>query len=389
MKKPLRIYLCCQQDLRPHPIPAYRFWRETFVRALGELGHTVLEAPGCDWAEGLTVLGAEAHAHWRAETWNRMTDWIRAEHARQPVDLFLSYLYPAQVEPGGPKAIRERGIPTVNFFCDHVRLFDAAPRPFREFDLNWVPEAQAIAWYRKAGFRALHAAMPCWVAPALRSPPLSETFGASFVGTRDRPREELFGEVLDLGAALDLWGVGWSAESPVATPEPGRGWGLLRNQWELVRRRGPKALASKLVRRLRGPAGPARDFSGHAKGVCSGEQYFQVLRGSTVSVGVNRFEDDRSLGRRYPTYSRLRDIEAPMVGAAYLTERAVGLDLIYEEGREIEVYSDAAELADKLARLSADPERRRRLRQAGQRRALSDHTVERSLARILESLSLA
>src|SRR5277367_6223611 len=97
MSTPLRIVLCCQQDLRPHPLPAYRFWAETFRAALAEAGHACLEVPGCDWAEGLTPLAPAARAGWLESTWRRTVDFIRREHARRPVDLFLSYLYPDQV----------------------------------------------------------------------------------------------------------------------------------------------------------------------------------------------------------------------------------------------------------------------------------------------------
>jgi hypothetical protein len=40
------------------------------------------------------------------------------------------------------------------------------------------------------------------------------------------------------------------------------------------------------------------------------------------------------------TYSRLRDIEAPMLGACYLTEQTEGLECLYDIGNEIEIYKD-------------------------------------------------
>ena len=78
-----------------------------------------------------------------------------------------------------------------------------------------------------------------------------------------------------------------------------------------------------------------------------------------------------------------------MLGACYLTEWTEGLDTLYEPGTEIETYRDAAELAAKAQALLADPARRRRMRAAAQRRALSDHSIGRSLARITAQLGLA
>lgn len=75
-----------------------------------------------------------------------------------------------------------------------------------------------------------------------------------------------------------------------------------------------------------------------------------------------------------------------MLGACYLTEYAPGIEQLYNLGTEIEVYRDAFELADKVRALQADPAQRRSLRRAGQRRALSHHTVARSFDRILREL---
>ena len=78
-----------------------------------------------------------------------------------------------------------------------------------------------------------------------------------------------------------------------------------------------------------------------------------------------------------------------MAGACYLTEWTEGIDQLYELGQEIETYRDAAELVEKSRALSADVLRRQRLRAAGQRRALHDHSIARTLDRIAKTLKLA
>jgi spore maturation protein CgeB len=77
-----------------------------------------------------------------------------------------------------------------------------------------------------------------------------------------------------------------------------------------------------------------------------------------------------------------------MAGAAYLTESAPGIDELYEVGREIEVYRDAGELAAKVGELESDEPRRRRLREAGQRRALGEHSIERTIEKIARQLGI-
>lgn len=388
--RPLRIFLCCQQDLREHRIPAYRFWAESFRAAFAEAGHTCLEAPECDWAEGLELQAPEAHRLWRDATWQRAMDLVRGEHSRQPIDLFLSYLFPEQVEAGGVAQLRALGIPCVNFFCDNVRLFRRVPEEFRGFDLHWVPEAGGVPLYRAAGLPFLNAPMACWVAPEWRTLPTVETLRPTFVGTRDELRERLFAGACRRGLALDLRGVGWNGEaSPWSAPPPGKGWALFTNQWRFISEHGARGFAQKLADKIRPPEAVTFDFSGQVREDCKGDDYWRVLRECSVCLGVNRYRKPRWPDKQPACYSRLRDIEAPMAGAAYLTEYAPGIEELYDVGREIEVYRNEAELAAITAELETSESRRRRLRAAGQRRALGEHTIERTLEKICRRLGIA
>jgi spore maturation protein CgeB len=107
-----------------------------------------------------------------------------------------------------------------------------------------------------------------------------------------------------------------------------------------------------------------------------------------VTIGVNRVSTANQSLRRPLLYSRLRDIEAPMLGACYLTEWTTGLEHMYELAKEIETYRSAEELSSKLNELRLDPARRGAMRQRAQRRALADHSVARSIARIAARLGL-
>ena len=171
----MRIVLSCLQSLRRHHVPAYDFWRPHFVNGCEEAGIEYLEVADVDWAEGLVHgVGPELNA-WKARTWDRVMTFVRKEHARHPIDAFLGYLYPRLVDTGCIDDIQRLGIPCVNFFCDNVREFVEVPRAYRPFALHWVPEYEALPMYRKAGLAHLHAPMPCWVPPALRTVPAVAT----------------------------------------------------------------------------------------------------------------------------------------------------------------------------------------------------------------------
>lgn len=388
MKRPLRIFLACQQSTHQHEVPAYSFWAESFRGALAEAGHECLEAPACDWAEGLLPLDHAAAAAWRERTWQQATDFLRRAHAQAPVDFFLGYLFPHQVEPAAVAAIRAVGIPCVNFFCDNVREFRRVPQEFGCFDLHWVPEHKAIALYARSRLPHLHAPMACWVPPALRTPVAHESLPVTFVGTRDELRERLFAEAITLGLRVDLRGTGWgsTAVPPPPPPRARNPFELLHRQFAFARQHGWPALLRKHTRPLRPIPPLVFDFGSHARPAPAADSYWSALRESSVCLGVNRYPSPRFSWPHFDSYSRLRDIEAPMAGACYLTEWTEGLDLLYDLGTEIETYRDAPELVEKTRALSADAPRRQHLRVNGQRRALRDHTIAGTISRIAEKL---
>jgi hypothetical protein len=393
VSRPLRIFLSCQQALRRHAVPAYSFWSDYFRGGLAEAGHTSIEAPDCDWAEGLLPLDEASAADWIERTWGAALDLLRREHARKPVDFFLGYLFPRQVLPSAVSEIRALGIPCVNFFCDNVREFRCVPEAYKGFDLHWVPEYKAVSLYQRAGLPWINAPMPCWVPPAWRTPIEAETLPITFVGTRDEQREILFAEVLRNGLHLDLRGPGWDVRATTHQPPPPP---LARNPIEWARRQscfveqhGWPALLRKCGRTLHPRAPVAFDFTAYAQPPAFGDAYWPALRECRVCIGVNRYPSLRFPFHQPDTYSRLRDIEAPMAGACYLTELTEGLDQLYELGSEIETYRDASELVEKARALAADAPRRNRLRASGQQRALNDHSISRTIKRIAGRLNCA
>jgi hypothetical protein len=244
--------------------------------------------------------------------------------------------------------------------------------------------------YRKEGIPFLLAPMACWIAPQWRGVPQVETLPPTFVGTRDEQRERLFASAYLSGLDMDLRGTGWAGEEPFwASPQKGKGLGLLANQVDFATRHGIPALGRKYAGKIFPEKPVTYDFRPWVREPCAGDDYWRVLRESRVCVGVNRYPSPRRPANRPGLYSRLRDIEAPMAGAAYLTEMAPGLEELYDIGHEVEVYRDAAELVAKAAALDGDPRRRRGLREKGQRRALGDHGIGRTISRIAGKLGIS
>jgi hypothetical protein len=389
----MRIFLICQQTKKKYSVPAYEFWEEYFKRGIEEAGHQWLEAPGADWVEGLVHSDNKSLQEWRYRTWTKTLTDLKFHHQSQPIDLVISYLFPQQVEPAAINEIQDLGIPCVNFFCDNVREFLHVPTEFYCFTLNWVPEYKALRMYQKANLRYIHAPMPVWIPPSQRTYNHTEVYGISFIGSRDIQREVLFADAICLGIEVELRGAGWQYQDANKTDAlnayaPKQSiWKTIQNQFELIGQDGFASGFGKLTYKLR-PKIPDNAFQGCIHSKPDTQEYVNILQQSQITLGVNRYPSYRYPFSRPDTYSRMRDVEAPMMGACYLTEWTEGLEYLYDLGEEIETYRDADEMADKIEQLIGDPKRRLKMRCQAQKRALAEHTVPKTLSNITKILGL-
>ena len=385
----MRIFLSCLQALQNHNAPAYSFWETYFKNGIEEAQHEWLEANEVDWAEGLVYLNEDDLEKWRDRTWGLTLSAIKKQHQIKPVDLFLSYLFPKQVEPSVIQDIQALGIPCVNFFCDNVRDFKQIPKEFKCFDLHWVPEFKALKMYQQAGLNYIYAPMPVWIAPEHRNSNHPENYGISFIGSRDIQRERLFAEAIKSGINLEIRGAGWLSndrEGYENHPDLQQSvWQKINNQKRIISNGDLvfwlRKIKAKFVTKI-----PNEVFMSYVREKPKFDEYIKITQQSQITLGVNRYPSFHYPLNHPNTYSRMRDIEAPMLGACYLTEWTEGLEDLYELGKEIETYTSAEEMADKIHYLIASPHKRRTMRANAQIKALEKHTILSSLNKIVKNL---
>jgi hypothetical protein len=381
----LKIFLSFLQSPIKHPIPAYDFWQYYIKNGIEEAGYEWVEHPDVDWAKGLVPQSKTDLANWKEETWNKTVKRLK----EQPADVFLSYLYPEQIDISAITQIKKMGITCVNFFCDNVRQFKAIPTQFKVFDLNWVPEYKAVKMYQKAGYPFINLPMPMWIRPELRTARSEHNKQITFIGSKDVQRLRFFEEVVNKAPAIDLdiYGNGWTDDNS-HQPSSQADYSATKkiaHQYSFLKQQGPAAYTRKIAQRGADTA-LSKALSSKIKGLIDFDTYNKLTAESMVTLGVNRYPSFRFPLNKPDTYSRLRDIEAPMLGACYLTEYTEGLNHLYEIDKEIAVYNNADDLIEKVARLSADSTYRKTLRSGGQKRSLTHHSIPRLLNRIIERL---
>jgi len=397
----LNVFLCCLQTPDQWAIPGYAFWRQNFKPALEELGCRVIEPAGLDLAEPL--------ARWYDPEWlnegrqrlgEALLDQVKEVHRRDGIQLFLSYFYAVHVEPDVLQAIRDLGIPVVNFFCDNVRQFESVQPLVHSVTLNWVPEADAMPMYRRLGAPAVH--LPMAVHPqTYQAGGGDELEQVTFVGHADHLRMHLLDQVLDTQVPLRIYGHGWRRSSADAAAGSARSNGF-RHPQPPSRWRRRRLSAMQHLDRLRkyGPAGEWRHFEARRVGArlaprfkdaappLPHDEFVSVTARSAVTLGINRCPHPGYPMAKPLVYSRLRDIEAPSTGACYLTEWCPEIEQLYDIGNEIETYRDSSELVAKSRALLKDISRRRQLRAAGRRAVLARHTCGHRFRALFKELNI-
>lgn len=378
----LRIFVATDSNPNPKGLAESSIWERNLLDPLRDLGHEVIR-----FAYDLRPFSLHANPAypadraWQAQHRPRLEEellhQVRQRHNEHGLDLFFSYFWDAHATPGTIQTIRQLGIPTVNWFCNGSFQMHMVEQLAPAYDYCLVPEKFRLPDYRALGANPIYfqeAANPNFYRPL----GLPRDIPVSFVG-------QCYGDRVNYAAALHRAGIPLSTYGPNWV-ERAREDATLRRRWQ---RWGPVRSAREWSRRLRGKTVVRRDPvpAAVAHPPLSDEAMVALYSRSQISLGFSTCGDtDKGGGKILQV--RLRDMEAPMCGAFYLVERFDELAEFFEYGREIEGYSDEAELVDKVRFYLRHDRERETIRAAGHRRALAEHTWQRRFSRLFKEIGL-
>jgi hypothetical protein len=350
-------------------------------RSLEDMGHQLVRFDFPGWPD-------DADPVWQASGKPRTNQHLLdAYRAAGPVDLFYGYFYSSVVYPETIRLIRQSGVPTVNFSCNNVHQFDLVRDIAAEFDVCVVPELAAQADFQAVGARPVRiqlAANPRVYHPV----PAPRSYDVTFVGQRYADRAELLHFLYTHGVSVRAWGAGWQARKRLDVAQLKAGMALVEDErWDGIRRlirRGFGRGASRTngmaqieqidTSAFGGPRLPQRDL-------------VAMFSRSRLSLGFATAGDSHRSAKRL-THLRLREFEAPMSGALYLTEHQQELAEYFTPGEEVLTYTDSADLLDKARYYLAHQEQSERVRRAGFERARREHTWQHRFAELFALLGL-
>ena len=385
-------------------------WASNFYPALRQMGHEIVESQTdllatsrfMDVGNDFTSEEREA----RAQTTEAILSELAGAHRKEPIDLFLSYFYNAHFDPAGFDEIRRLGIPSVNFYCNSIYQFELVAEVAARADYAWHAERDARASYLRVG------ANPVWVQMGADAHVYRPVEGivrrpaACFVGQRYADRDRWMAAIVRANVPVDIYGPGWGSTTTSAANGAAdvpkeylgrhrRKAGTIRSYVEAVRSTASKeGLArglSRVVRQARYRRNTVRLtplFSAFARGPIPFQQIANVFSAYEVCLNFSNVWADGRPGSALIPHVRLRDFEAPMSQACYLTGHSDEIAEFYRIGTEIDTYRSEEELVDKVRFYLANPGRAEQLRAAGHVRARRDHTWEQRFAELFRKAAL-
>lgn len=273
----------------------------------------------------------------------KLLEDITREEKRSHINLFFSYYYSKCILPEVIDEIKRLGIVTVNFYCNSIHQFHLVSEIAPHFDYCIFPERNALQKYIDVGAHPIYiqmAANPDFYKPYA----LKAEYDVSFVGQRYLNREEYIEYLLGRGINIFVWGAGWSNSSGLSVS--------------------------------------------HVGGPLSDEELIKMFSRSRISLNFSEVlvQDQSKDAGHIKRHIRLRDFEAPMSGAFYMTGYQDELAEYYEIGKEIVCYDTKEELLDKTRYYLKHPEEAEIIRRAGRARALRDHKWENRFVELFKKI---
>lgn len=381
-------------------------WHREVLWTLRDMGHELFTPTNIGLNESWYRLSADrwSYRH-RRRLSDRLLDDVKRVMHQHGLDLFFAYIWPFQFDPPVFKAIERLGIPTVLLYSDNLNSHTIMDRFAPYFTLTWVPELKAVELYKRRG-RTNIIYLPMAANPNFNKPvPREECRDVVFVGMKNPYRRWLLGSLLTQGLPLEIYGGGWHETSyyfglddPTTPPtyEPLSRLERVANRLDqrlsglrALRRYG---LRPKLLRKQAMRMGEEYEtlVQPHASpDPVSHDRLMELYAESRVTLGINHYIDPWYADLYTMTYSRARDLEAPMSGACYLTQYTEELDLFYPEEGIIMTYRAPKELREKAEQLLKDQGLRDRMRARARQFCLEHHTWQHRFQALFKHLGLA
>ena len=339
-------------------------------------------------------LGSRA---WRARRDVLNEDLVRLAgnlQASGRLDLIFCIVYDDFLNVDTAKRLQALGVPMVNYHIDMVFQWYRVIRTAPYFDVLAV--AQMANAEQLTSCNPNIEWMPMAANPSFYHSRAATVSGyqhdVSFIGSFNPYRRALLAECVRRDVRPVVFGRGWRNREACGRKFK---WDLYKVFHDLrfyaVPRWRAEGMASVTgpIRRKYSRGYTFQPLDGpDFRGPCETEALPVIFKGSRINLGFSDtgWHHQQGIVQSEMLQCRLRDFEVPMSGGFYLVQEAPDHHNYYKIGEEIETWSEPGELIEKVMFYSRNEQAAERIRQAGQRRALEQHTWKHRFDRLFHRL---
>jgi hypothetical protein len=361
---------------------------------------SVLRQHYCDELQVFTYpggMGQLGTRQWRSRRDELNGQLIRLAielQASGKLDLIFCVVYDDFLLVETAERLRALRVPMVNYHVDMAFQWYRVIRTAPYFDVLAVAQLTNAEHLRR--YNPNIQWMPMAANPAFyfrRVVPMAHyEYGVSFLGSFNPFRRALLAECVRNGIKPVVFGHGWKSESPSPYRFTWDAYKIIHDLrhygparwkaegWESVF--GP--LRRKFARRF-----PFQELEGaDLHGPCDDASLPTIFNQSHVNLGFSDtgWHSEQQVRRSFNLQCRLRDFEVPMSGGLYVVQEAPDHEQYYKIGEEIITWSEPEEFIDKVLFYSRHEQASARIREAGQKRVLKDHTWQHRFDRLFDRL---
>ena len=346
---------------------------------------------------GMGRLGSKSWRDQRDQLNVQLVRLAKTLKASGRLDLIFFIVYDDFLMVDTAQQLRALQVPMINYHVDMAFQWYRVIRTAPYFDVLAVAQLTNTEHLRPYNDRIVWmpmAANPKYYRPRVAAPAEYQQ-AVSFVGSFNPYRRALLKACLQQGIKPIVFGRGWQTHEPNVY-EFDWDWHKVLHDlryyaWPRWWAEGPQSLTGPLQRKF-----ARRHVFNHLDGAefhppCTDEAMPQVFRTSCVNLGFSDtgWHADDTVLESKNLQCRLRDFEVPMSGGFYLVQQAPDHAEYYRLGREIETWSEPAELVEKALYYSRRPKEAERIREAGHARALECHTWRHRFDRLFGEKAIA
>lgn len=343
---------------------------------------------------GMGQLGSADWRRIREQLNHDLLSTARKLQTTGRVDLIFCVVYDDFLLVDTAQQLQQLAVPMVNYHVDMAFQWYRVIRTAPYFDVLAVaqmtnadhlrPYAQQIHW------------MPMAANPRYYFRDRHETSAyqhtVSFVGSFNPYRRALLADCVSHGITPVVYGRGWTSASPSPYTFSWDAYKVCHDlryytvpRWKAE---GIESLLGPLRRKY------SRQYSfeplhgAELRGPCEEHSLPGIFAESHVNLGFSDtgWHSGTDIQKSHNLQCRLRDFEVPMAGGFYVTQEAPDHAQYYKLGEEIVTWSDSGDLVEKLRFYLQNPQATSKIRDAGQRRVLKEHTWRHRFDRLFDRL---